>query len=160
MQGNIWIKTTEKGNLKSIKPTMDAKTLSRILEISINLGNPVILEDANETFDPLLEPLLGKQIEKLGSNWTIKLGDGNIEYSKDFRFYISTKLSKPHYAPEVCVKVSMLNFMVTESGLEEQMLVMVVTHEDPKNMDKYKNAIKQKAENKRIMAQLEDTILN
>lgn len=39
---------------------MDAKTLSRILEISINLGNPVILEDANETFDPLLEPLLGK----------------------------------------------------------------------------------------------------
>lgn len=119
MQGNIWIKTTEKANLKSIKPTMDAKTLSRILEISINLGNPVILEDANETFDPLLEPLLGKQIEKLGSNWTIKLGDGNIEYSKDFRFYISTKLSKPHYAPEVCVKVSMLNFMVTESGLEE-----------------------------------------
>lgn len=40
------------------------------------------------------------------------------------------------------------------------MLVMVVAHEDPKNMDKYKNAIKQKAENRRIMAQLEDTILN
>ena len=54
----------------------------------------------------------------------------------------------------------MLNFMVTESGLEEQMLVMVVTHEDPKNMDKYKNAIKQKAENKKKMADLEDTILN
>jgi hypothetical protein len=29
--------------------------------------NPVILEDANETFDPLLDPLLGRQIEKKGS---------------------------------------------------------------------------------------------
>ena len=37
---------------------------------------------------------------------------------------------------------------------------MVVTHEDPKNMDKYKNAIKLKAENRKIMAELEDTILN
>jgi dynein heavy chain len=42
--------------------------------------------------------------------WTIKLGDEQIEYSKDFQFYVTTKLAKPHFAPEVCVKVTMLNF--------------------------------------------------
>jgi dynein heavy chain len=52
----------------------------------------------------------------------IKFGDGFVEYDKNFRFYITTKLSRPHYAPEVCVKVAMLNFMVTEEGLEDQML--------------------------------------
>ena len=61
MQANIWIKKMEEKNgVKIIKPTMDIKILSRILENAVNLGNPVILEDANETFDPMLEPLLGK----------------------------------------------------------------------------------------------------
>ena len=61
MHANIWIKKMEEKNgVKIIKPTMDIKILSRILENAVNLGNPVILEDANETFDPMLEPLLGK----------------------------------------------------------------------------------------------------
>lgn len=61
MQANIWIKKMEEKNqIKSIKPTMDAKQMCRILETQINLGYPVILEDANDTFDPMLEPLLGK----------------------------------------------------------------------------------------------------
>jgi ABC-type polysaccharide transport system permease subunit len=47
-----------------------------------------------------------------------------------------TKLSKPHFAPEICVKVTMLNFMVTEDGLLDQMLNIVVKFEDPKNMEK------------------------
>jgi len=102
---------------KSIKPTMDGKNISRILENCIQLGTPVILEDSIETFDPLVEPLLGKQIDKKRGQWMIKLGDRTIEYDKNFRFYITTKLPRPHFAPEVCVKVNMLNFMVTEEGL-------------------------------------------
>jgi dynein heavy chain len=35
---------------------------------------------------------------------------------KDFRLYLHTKLSNPHYPPEVCVKVSLLNFAITFSG--------------------------------------------
>jgi dynein heavy chain len=79
---------------------------------------------------------MGKIIDKKGSSWTIKLGDSHIEYNKDFKFYITTKLSKPHFAPEICVKVTMLNFMVTEDGLLDQMLNIVVKFEDPKNMEK------------------------
>ena len=58
---------------KVVKPTMDAKVISRILENSVNLGNPVIFEDAGETFDPMLEPLLGKQIEKKGAAMYIRI---------------------------------------------------------------------------------------
>jgi dynein heavy chain len=91
--------------------------MQRALDQAISNGYPAILEDATENFDPLLDPLMGKIIDKKGSSWTIKLGDSHIEYNKDFKFYITTKLSKPHFAPEVCVKVTMLNFMVTEDGL-------------------------------------------
>lgn len=49
----------------------------------------------------------------------MKFGDKNIDYNSDFRFYVTTKLSKPHYSPETCVKVTLLNFTVTMEGLED-----------------------------------------
>ena len=52
----------------------------------------------------------------------IRLGDATIEYSDQFRFYITTKLRNPHYLPEVSVKVTLLNFMITPAGLSDQML--------------------------------------
>lgn len=129
LQANIWIKKMEeKAGIKVVKPTMDPKIMSRYLQTSVNMGNPVIFEDAGETFDPMLEPLLGKQIEKKGAAMYIRMGDSPVEYSSDFRFFVTTKLSRPHYSPEVCVKVTMLNFMVTVDGLEDQMLSIVVKH--------------------------------
>lgn len=38
----------------------------------------------------------------------IRLGDATLEYSSNFRLYITTKLRSPHYLPEVAVKVRLL----------------------------------------------------
>ena len=59
----------------------------------------------------------------------IKLGSEMIPYSKDFKFFITTKLSNPHYLPEICIKVTLINFTVTPEGLEDQLLVEVVKYE-------------------------------
>ena len=144
----------EKNKIISIKPTMDPKILGRKLENAIQFGAPVIYEDANETFDPMLDPILGKQIEKKGSSWCIRLGDQLVEYSRDFKFFITTKLSRPHYSPEVCVKVAMLNFMVTDKGLEDQMLNIVVEFEEPVKYKKRNDFITQKAENEKKLVEL------
>ena len=42
----------------------------------------------------------------------IRLGDSTIEYSEQFRFYITTALRNPHYLPEVAVKVSFTTSML------------------------------------------------
>jgi len=161
MQANIWIKKKEDSRkIICIKPTMDPKIMNRYLESSIQNGIPVIFEDANEYFDPMLDPLLGKQIEKKGSAMYIKMGDQKIEYDKDFAFYITTKLSRPHYSPEVCVKVSMLNFMVTDKGLEDQMLNIVVEFEEPMKFKKRNDFITAKAINEKLLAEHQDGILN
>ena len=44
---------------------------------------------------------------------------------------MTTKLANPHYLPETAIKVSLINFTVTPSGLEEQLLSMVVENEIP-----------------------------
>ena len=52
----------------------------------------------------------------------IRLGDKVIEYSKDFKLFITTKLRNPHYLPEISTKVTLLNFMITSEGLQDQLL--------------------------------------
>ncbi|UYV81316.1 DNAH6, partial [Cordylochernes scorpioides] len=52
----------------------------------------------------------------------IHFGDNDIEYDRNFRLYITTKLANPHYLPEVCIKVTIINFTVTPLGLEDQLL--------------------------------------
>ena len=79
----------------------------RTLENCIQFGTPVLMENIGEELDPILEPLLQKQTFKQGGAICIKLGDSTIEYSKDFRFYMTTKLRNPHYLPETSVKVWM-----------------------------------------------------
>lgn len=44
----------------------------------------------------------------------MKLGDKEVEYNPDFRFYITTKLSNPHYTPEISTKTTIVNFAVKE----------------------------------------------
>ena len=59
----------------------------------------------------------------------LRLGENTIEYNEEFRLYITTKLRNPHYLPEVSTKVSLLNFMITPQGLEDQLLGIVVAKE-------------------------------
>jgi len=51
-----------------------------------------------------------------GGRWLIRLGDKEVEYSPEFRFYITTKLSNPHYTPEISTKTTIVNFAVKEQG--------------------------------------------
>jgi dynein heavy chain len=71
------------------------------------------------------------QVIKVGGVQSIRLGDSTVEYDPNFRLYITTKLRNPHYPPETCVKVNLLNFMATAEGLEDQMLGIVVRAEVP-----------------------------
>jgi len=56
----------------------------------------------------------------------IKFGDRDIDFDKNFKLFITTKLPNPKYLPEVFIKVTVINFTVTFEGLEEQLLADVV----------------------------------
>jgi hypothetical protein len=58
----------------------------------------------------------------VGNRNIMKLGDKEVEYNPDFRFYLTTKLNNPHYTPEISTKATIVNFCVKQQGLEEQLL--------------------------------------
>jgi dynein heavy chain len=44
----------------------------------------------------------------------VKLGDKDVEYNKNFKLFLHTKLSNPHYPPEIQAETTLINFTVTE----------------------------------------------
>jgi len=120
----------------------------------------VLLENIDETLDPTLEPVLANEVEKINAGQNhIKLADGWVPYSSDFKFMITTKLANPHYLPEICIKVTVINFTVTTDGLEDQLLVEVVRYEQPELEQLKDQLIIQLADFKRQLKEIEDKIL-
>eukprot|EP01135_Chromosphaera_perkinsii_P012097 Nk52_evm35s2579 gene=Nk52_evmTU35s2579 len=157
-QANKWIRQMEEPNqLKVIKLT-DQNYL-RTLENAIRMGTPVLLEEVGETLDPSLEPILLRQVYKQGGRMLIRLGDSDIDYDKNFKFYMTSKLSNPHYLPEICVKVTIINFTVTPKGLEDQLLADVVSQERPDLEEQRNKLVTSIAADKKELKDIENKIL-
>ena len=157
-QANKWIKNMEKSNRLSVIKLSDSDYV-RTLENAIQFGTPVLLENIGEELDSVLEPLLMKQIFKQGGVNCIRLGESVIEYSPEFRFYITTKLRNPHYLPELSTKVTIVNFVITPEGLEDQLLGIVAAKERPELEEEKNRLVIASASNKRQLKEIEDKIL-
>ena len=162
-QANRYIRAMSK-DLQFAANGMDVVKLSdknflRTLENGVQFGRWVLLENIQETLDAALEPILLQQKFKQGGQEMMKLGDNIIPYNDTFRFFMTTKLSNPHYAPEVQVKVSLLNFTITQPGLEEQLLGVVVAEELPELSQQKLNLVLQNAAMNKQLYDIESEIL-
>ncbi|ELK12135.1 Dynein heavy chain 3, axonemal [Pteropus alecto] len=157
-QANKWIKNMEKANKLSVTKLSDASYV-RTLENALQIGTPVLLENVGEELDAFIEPVLLKSTFKQQGVEYMRLGENIIEYSKDFKLYITTRLRNPHYLPEVAVKVCLLNFMITPLGLQDQLLGIVAAKEKPELEEKKNKLIVESARNKKQLKDIEDKIL-
>ncbi|XP_049715237.1 dynein axonemal heavy chain 2 isoform X5 [Elephas maximus indicus] len=131
----------------------------RILENAIQFGYPVLLQNVQEYLDPTLNPVLNKSVARIGGRLLMRIGDKEVEYNPNFRFYITTKLSNPHYSPETSAKTTIVNFAVKEQGLEAQLLGIVVRKERPELEEQKDSLVINIAAGKRKLKELEDEIL-
>ena len=84
----------------------------------------------------------------------------NIEYDTDFRIYIFSHLSRPHFSPEVQQIAKVINFAVTREGLEQQLLQIICRHELQKDEEEREKLSKQSLEmQKRKRAEIDKILL-
>jgi dynein heavy chain, axonemal len=154
-----WVKRMERDNgLKVIDPKQP--DFQKTVEYAIQFGCPLLLQDVLEEIDPLLDPIMSRSFITKGSRKLVKVGDNYVEFKEGFKLYITTRLPNPHYTPETCTKVCLLNFAVKEQGLEEQLLKIVVEKEKPELEHENEQLILSTAAAKKEMKQLEEDILD
>eukprot|EP01063_Lacrimia_lanifica_P009197 TRINITY_DN1620_c2_g3_i1.p1 TRINITY_DN1620_c2_g3~~TRINITY_DN1620_c2_g3_i1.p1 ORF type:complete len:4609 (+),score=2253.81 TRINITY_DN1620_c2_g3_i1:158-13984(+) len=157
-QANKWIKNMEKERQLKIIDLKQSDFL-RNLEHAVQFGTPVLLQDVAEYLDPSLDSILSKAIIKQGSRYTIKIGENTVDYNDKFKLYITTKMASPHYSPEICTKITLVNCAVKDRGLEEQLLKIVVAREQRELEEQNDELVVSTAEYKRKEKELQDNIL-
>ncbi|KIY98975.1 dynein heavy chain, partial [Monoraphidium neglectum] len=172
LQGVLWIKEREaKNGLQVVR--MGADNMMVVIERAMAAGNSVLIENMGESIDAVLNPVITRSTFKKGRSLYIKLGDKDVEYNRSFKLFLHTKLSNPHYPPEIQAETTLINFTVTEqarlgiafltlslmAGLEDQLLALVVNKERPDLEETKTQLIIQNTEFTIKLKQLEDELL-
>ncbi|XP_026986875.1 dynein axonemal heavy chain 9 [Sagmatias obliquidens] len=156
LQGIKWIKNKYGKDLQVTQ--IGQKGYLQTVERALEAGEVVLIENLEESIDPVLGPLLGREGVKKGR--FIKIGDKECEYNPKFRLILHTKLANPHYQPELQAQATLINFTVTRDGLEDQLLAAVVSMERP-DLEKLKSDLtKQQNGFKITLKTLEDNLLS
>ncbi|XP_059027314.1 dynein axonemal heavy chain 11 [Mustela lutreola] len=154
-QGIKWIKNKYGADLKVTH--LGQKGFLNAIETALAFGDVILVENLEETLDPVLGPLLGRNTIRKGKY--IRIGDKECEFNKNFRLILHTKLANPHYKPELQAQTTLLNFTVTEDGLEAQLLAEVVNMERP-DLEKLKLVLTKHQNDFKIQLKyLEDDLL-
>lgn len=90
----------------------------------------------------------------------IKVGNDVVRYNNNFRLFLTTRLSNPHYLPETAIMVTLLNFAITPQGLEDQLLGLVVATERPDLEECRQTLIVEGASNRKELLETERQILD
>jgi len=157
-QGLQWLKNREQVNGLKVTQLIEKKFRNH-LEDSMIMGTPLIIENVEEELDPIIDPVLDKQVQKKGKALVIVLADKEVEYDTKFKLFLTSKLANPHFSPELCAQLTVINFTVTIGGLEQQLLARTLLHERAELEEQRQKLVEDVNANQKILKQLEDDLL-
>uniref|UniRef100_A0A8C0WNI1 Dynein heavy chain, cytosolic n=1 Tax=Castor canadensis TaxID=51338 RepID=A0A8C0WNI1_CASCN len=128
------------------------------LESALRFGNPLLVQDV-ESYDPVLNPVLNREVRRTGGRVLITLGDQDIDLSPSFVIFLSTRDPTVEFPPDLCSRVTFVNFTVTRSSLQSQCLNEVLKAERPDVDEKRSDLLKLQGEFQLRLRQLEKSLL-
>jgi len=108
----------------------------------------------------MLDPILEKQVVKKGRAFLLKLGDQDFDYDERFQLYMTSRLANPLWSPELAAKTTIIDFTVTQTGLEQQLLSRLIGVEQRQLEEQLDQLNKSVVMNKATLQELEDQLLD
>jgi len=129
------------------------------LESALRFGNALLVEDV-ESIDPVLNSVLNREISKSGGRVMITVGAKEIDFSPHFTIFLSTRDPTCHFTPDLCSRVTFVNFTATHASLAAQCLNKVLKSERPDIDNKRSDLLKLQGEFRVQLRELEKALLN
>ncbi|KAL0062953.1 dynein heavy chain [Marasmius tenuissimus] len=79
----------------------------------------------------IMNAVLNNEIRRMGGRVLIRLGSQDIDFSPSFTMFLSTQDPSVKFSPDICSRVTFVNFMMTRSSLQSQSLDHVLKVERP-----------------------------
>jgi dynein heavy chain len=81
-------------------------------------GMTLIIQGIENEVDPIIDPVLEKQIIKKGKGYLIDVAGQQMDYNGNFTLFMTCRLPNPSFSPELSAKTTIIDFTVTQKGLE------------------------------------------
>ncbi|THH01513.1 hypothetical protein EW026_g1200 [Hermanssonia centrifuga] len=130
----------------------------KVLESALRFGNTLLIQDV-EHLDPILNPVLNREIRRTGGRVLIRLGNQDIDFSPSFTMFLSTRDPSVEFSPDICSRVTFVNFTMTRSSLQSQSLDQVLKVERPDTERKRTDLMKMQGEFRLRLRTLEKLLL-
>lgn len=109
--------------------------------------------------DPIIDPVLEKQVIKKGKGYLIDVGGQQMDYNSNFTLFMTCRLPNPSFSPELSAKTTIIDFTVTQKGLEQQLLSRVLSKEQKALEDSLKQLLTNVNKNKKDLQILDKNLL-
>eukprot|EP00753_Platysulcus_tardus_P014516 PLAT4386.4.p1 GENE.PLAT4386.4~~PLAT4386.4.p1 ORF type:complete len:4448 (-),score=2754.09 PLAT4386.4:79-13422(-) len=128
------------------------------VELAVRFGKTLVVTEVDGV-EPYLYPLIRRDLQHQGPRWVVALGNSVIDYDENFRLYLVTRHPDPELPPDAASVVTEVNFTVTRSGLEGQLLGVTIKHEKPELEAMKSKMLKEEEDLKVQLAELEKQVL-
>jgi len=159
-QALSWIKNKEATNVPLFgQTTLTDTKLKDKLELCMADGLALIIVGVEEEIDPMLDLVLEKQLIVKGKRTFVNVSDKLMDYDPKFAMYFITRLPNPSFSPELQAKTNVVDFTVTQKGLEEQLLGKVIGKEQKALEDQLNGVLEEVNSNTKSLMALDASLL-
>ena len=128
------------------------------LELAVRFGKTLIIQEVDGV-EPLLYPLLRKDLTSQGPRSVVQLGEKSVEYNESFRLFLSMRNPQPEIPPDAASIITRVNFTTTRAGLTAQLLASTLQSEKPELEERKAQLLKSEEDLKVQLASLEESLL-
>ena len=152
-----WLKSHLKESRLEVINQQDAN-FTTSLELAVRFGKTLIIQEVDGV-EPLLFPLLRKDLISQGLRYVIQIGEKAIDYNENFQLFLTTRSPSPDIPPHTASIISEVNFTTTRAGLTSQLLAATIQHEKPELEGRKTELLRTEEDLKVQLASLEESLL-
>lgn len=130
-QATEWLKKSLKQAHESVEIlNHQDKKFNTTLELAIRFGKVLVIQEV-DGIEAMLFPVLRKDLSQQGPRQVVQIGDKPIDYNPQFQMFLTTRDQFVEITANAVPLVTNVNFTVTKSGLEGQLLSITINFEQP-----------------------------